>query len=60
MKALKLKKLNDKEPVFTEKAAKAYLKFMQGVADGRKRDAEKLIIKNVDKNLITNHNLLKV
>lgn len=45
MKALKLKKQNDKEPVFTEKAAKAYLEFMQGVADGRKRDAEKLIKK---------------
>ena len=44
MKALKLKKPNNKEPVFTEKAAKAYLEFMQGVADGRKRDAEKLIL----------------
>ena len=51
MKALKLKKPNDKEPVFTEKAAKAYLEFMQGVADGRKRDAEKLIIKNLENDL---------
>jgi hypothetical protein len=36
------KKPDNKEPVFTPIAAAAYIKFMEGVAEGRRRDAEKL------------------
>jgi hypothetical protein len=36
------KKPDNKEPVFTPIAAAAYIKFMEGVAEGRRRDTEKL------------------
>ncbi len=36
------KKPDNKEPVFTPIAAAAYIKFMEGVAEGRRIDAEKL------------------
>ena len=36
------KKTDNKEPVFTPIAAAAYIKFMEGVSEGRRRDTEKL------------------